>query len=103
MTDRALYFCKEWEGHDVTYWTDFANRLPAEFYGFDVISWDNDLGPNSEVYPWLRSMMFSDPKFAEQMQRTFHVIHSANPIASKQIAFLFQDIRARFVVKPINM
>jgi len=79
---------------ELTIWT----ALPADptaFQGFDVISWDNDLGDGVDVVRWLSIMFWTEPgQFQKLFKSQFHLVHSANIIAADRMLQIFRDMGA---------
>lgn len=94
-TGRADKFNAALVGHDITYLTTFPVSWDT-FRGYEVISWDNDLGDDGDVITRLRTLCWEDPDlFKGLFSSKIHLVHSANPIATERMVSLFQAARAK--------
>lgn len=75
------------------------NLVPA-----DIISWDNDLGGNSETIRHLRRMQYiTSDTFEQVLKNKTHIIHSMNEVATTALFQLFaHDLMCRTHRIPFN-
>jgi hypothetical protein len=69
-----------------------VTEVPEDLSGYDLISFDNDLG-GTDVITILRKRFFEDQELLQnQLKDTNILVHSCNPVASEQLRLLFRDL-----------
>ena len=81
----------------------------SKLEGASVVSWDNDLGfnselgENSETLRMLRRLQFTGPEYLESLRGKIQLVHSMNPVASANLyTLLSHDLGLKTFVIPFN-
>lgn len=71
--------------------------VPRRFTGFDVVSFDHDLGPEGDAYDAIRII---DPK--NFPRDTIYIVHSMNPVGANNIRGLLEGYGLKVRVIPFG-